>query len=70
VKNSRKICEDDEGGGAGARSSAARWYVAARSSKWRRAAEKPTGCLKLSVRWLASKDVAKRLPDEKNYNSG
>jgi hypothetical protein len=31
---------------------------------------KPTGCLKLSVRLLASKDVAKRLPDEKNYNSG
>jgi hypothetical protein len=30
---------------------------------------KPTGCLKLSVRWLASKDVAKRLPYEKNYNS-
>jgi hypothetical protein len=31
--------------------------------------DKPTGCLKLSVRWLASKDVAKRLADEKNYNS-
>jgi hypothetical protein len=31
---------------------------------------KPTRCLKLLVRWLASKDVAKCLPDEKNYNSG
>jgi hypothetical protein len=31
---------------------------------------KPTGFLKLSVRLLASKHVAKCLPDEKNYNSG